>query len=332
MNKTGGQKVKLLLLMEILRQDSDLEHPLRTGQLLERLSQRGISCDRRTLARDIADLNAQGFEVMRCMCGHEKGYYVDDRSFSVPELRILIDAIQAASFLTAQKTDQLTQKLAALGGSHRAELLQHNTVHFNTRKHTNETVYYTIDTVEEAIGKGQQISFLYFDLDEHRRRIYRHQGQRYQVEPVDLVLNGERYYLMALSPDRPGISTYRIDRMERAQVEEAPLSPAALEARAVLPGKVSQMFKMFAGPSRTVGLRFPRSLLGAIYDRFGEDVGVETDGEDHCIARATVQISPTFWGWLFQFGGAMELTCPQDVVDQSKVVLSRITEGNMSDL
>ena len=326
MPKTGDQKVKLLILMELLRQESDEGHPLRTNQILSYLDEKGISCDRRTLARDIADLNEHGFEVMHCMCGHEKGYYVDDRSFSIPELRILIDAVQSASFLTETKTAQLTRKLALLGGTHHATLLQRNTIPSGLRKHSNETIYYTIDTIEDAIRRDQQLSFLYFDLDEDCQRIYRHDRKRYTVEPVSLVLTNDRYYLAAISPDREGVSTYRIDRMDRTQREELPISLAALEARNQMPRRTGQMFKMFAGPVRTVTLTFPRTFLGAIYDRFGESIIVKVLPDDRAAVRVDVQISPTFWGWLFQFGGAIRLTDPQDLVAQARDLLTKMLE------
>lgn len=137
------QKIKLLKLMELLRQETDELHPLSTNEICNRLNTMGISCERRTLAKDISLLNEQGFEVMWCRVGKEKAYYVEDRSFSVPELKILIDAVQAANFITDKKSIELIDKISALGGSHRADILKNNIVCFNTRKHSNETIYYT---------------------------------------------------------------------------------------------------------------------------------------------------------------------------------------------
>lgn len=117
----------------------------------------GISCERRTVARDVALLNSQSYEVMSRQSGHEKAYYVEDRTFSIPELKILMDAVQAASFITERKTAELSAK-----GSHRAELLKSNMVRFNTRKHSNESVYYTIQFIERAIDRGEQAFILLF--------------------------------------------------------------------------------------------------------------------------------------------------------------------------
>ena len=136
------QKIKLLKLMELLKQETDELHPFSTSEICSRLGAMGISCERRTLAKDIALLNEQGFEVMWCKVGKEKGYYIEDRSFSVPELKILIDAVQAANFITEKKSVELIDKISALGGSHRADILKNNLVCFNTCKHSNEMIYY----------------------------------------------------------------------------------------------------------------------------------------------------------------------------------------------
>ena len=161
------QKIKLLKLMELLRENSDEDHPLKTNVLCTMLKNAGISCDRRTLSRDIATLNECGYEIFSTMQSHDKAYYIVERSFSLPELKILIDAVQAASFITESKTENLIQKIAALGNAHRAELLQGGMVCFNSRKHSNEQIYYSVETLEGALRRHQKVSFCYFDLVKH---------------------------------------------------------------------------------------------------------------------------------------------------------------------
>ena len=151
MGKENFSKLKLLKIWEILQQESDEKHPISTNQMIERLAEDGIFCDRRTLYKDIAALNSFGYEVICRRGQHSNSYYVEDRSFDMPELRILIDAVQAASFITAKKTAELVDKIAALGGSNRAEILKRNIVEFNTAKHSNESVYYNINSIEDGI-------------------------------------------------------------------------------------------------------------------------------------------------------------------------------------
>lgn len=176
MAEENYQKIKLLKIMEIFRQETDEEHPMTKAELSERLVAMNISCSPRSLIRDVKLLNEQGYEIMERLMGHEKGYFVCDRSFSVPELKILIDAVQAASFVTDKKTGELIDKIAALGGSHRAGILKGNIVKFNTRKHQNETVYYTVDFIEDAIQRNKKIIFRYFDLNENGQKVYRRDG------------------------------------------------------------------------------------------------------------------------------------------------------------
>lgn len=192
MPQDNKQKIKLLYVMEMLRQETDEQHPMLTSQIIDKLAEIGISCERRTVGTDMRLLNEYGYEVMCTMVGHEKAYYVEDRSFSVPELKILIDAVQAAKFVTDKKTDELIDKIADLGGRHRAEILKGNMVCFNTRKHTNESIYYNVGMLEEAIQEKKQASFLYFDLNENKERVYRKDATRYVVEPIAFPMRFKR--------------------------------------------------------------------------------------------------------------------------------------------
>ena len=157
MAKENSNKVKLLKLIELLRQESDEQHPMCGSIVCQRLSEMNISCDRKTLTRDIAALNEYGYEVMSTMVSHEKAYYVADRSFSIPELKILIDAVQAASFVTEKKTAELVEKIAALGGSYCADILKSNMVCFNTRKHTKNT-----QTVPQSLTTSMRSQHLHW--------------------------------------------------------------------------------------------------------------------------------------------------------------------------
>ena len=189
------RKVKLLKLLELLRQNTDEDHPMSTAQIATTLSEMGIHFDRRTISQDIITLNELGYEIMSVMKGHDKCYYVEDRSFSIPELKILIDAVQASSFITEKKSAELIDKISALAGTHRAEVLKRNMVCFNTRKHSNEHILYNVDALEDAILRKKKVIFYYFDLDEDGNRVYRLKGHHYVVEPIALVFNEDNYYL-----------------------------------------------------------------------------------------------------------------------------------------
>lgn len=310
MAKENIRKVKLLKLLELLRQNTDEDHPMSTAQLFAALSEMGIPCDRRTISQDIITLNELGYEIMSVMRGHDKCYYVEDRSFSIPELKILIDAVHASSFITEKKSEELINKIAALAGTHRAEVLKRNMVCFNTRKHSNERIFYNVDDLEEAILRQKKVLFRYFDLNEKGERVYRRDGHRYVVEPVALVFNEDNYYLTCYSSRHDSTSNYRIDRMDSVQILDDPCCEKAIALRNQVAEYTEQAFKMFGGQTEDIVLEFDHTLIGVVYDRFGEATQMMNTSDTKCIASVKVQISPVFWGWLFQFAGQMDIISP----------------------
>ena len=315
MAQENWQKYKLLKLLEMLRQETDEEHPLPTSAICSKLGEMGISCERRTLTKDIAVLNELGYEVMWSWVGKEKGYYIEDRSFTVPEIKILIDAVQAASFITDKKTAELIDKIAELGGSHKADILKSNMVRFNTRKHSNESIYYNVAFIEEALQQHKKVSFRYFDLNENGEKVYRRDRREYIVEPVALVFNEDNYYLMAYSAKYDGTANYRVDRMDRVEIVEEHISEQARELRGGLDDYTEQVFKMYGGQQEDIVLEFDAKLIGVVYDKFGEDTKMIRSSDDKCVATVRVQISPVFWGWLFQFAGQMRILSPDHVIE-----------------
>ena len=322
MVRENYRKVKLIKLLELLRQRTDEQHPMTNNQVCVAMEEMGIPCDRRIITQDVAALNELGYEIMTTMIGHEKAYYVEDRSFSVPELKILIDAVHASSFITEKKSEELIAKIAALGGSHRAEVLKRNMVYFNTRKHSNEKILYIIDALEEAILTQKKIIFLYFDLNECGERVYRREGHHYVVEPVALVFNEDNYYLTCYSSRHDSTSNYRVDRMDGVKLLEEPCCEKAIALRDEVAAYTEQAFKMFSGQLEDVVLEFDRALIGVVYDKFGEGVKMLPAGENKCMATVKVRISPTFWGWLFQFGRQMRILAPETVAEEYKQQLS----------
>ena len=316
MARENYRKVKLLKLVELLRRRTDEQHPMTTSEICAAMAEMGIPCDRRIVKQDVDNLNELGYEVMVTTVGHEKAYFVEDRSFSLPELKILIDAVHASSFITEKKSAELIEKLAALAGEHRAEVLKRNMVCFNTRKHSNEKILYTIDTLEAAILNQKKVIFLYFDLDENGQRVYRRGGHHYVVEPVALVFNEDNYYLTSYSSRFDSTSNYRVDRMDAVEVIDEPCCEKAVALRDEVSAYTEQAFKMFGGQPEDVVLEFRRGLIGVVYDRFGEGVKMLPSGEDKCIATVKVRISPVFWGWLFQFAGEMRILSPASLQEE----------------
>ena len=326
MEEQNVKKIKLLKLVEILRAETDEQNPMLATDVCKRLADNGIIVHRRVLTRDIDILNEFGYEIMSTLIGHERAYYVMDRSFSVPELKILIDAVQAATFITDKKTPELVEKIAALGGAHRAEILQENIVCFNTRKHSNECIYYNVDCLENAIQSNKKVIFLYYDLDEHGEKVYRRDGHHYVVEPVALVFNDDNYYLSCYSAKHDGTANYRVDRMTAVEAIDEEISEKAIKLRNEVGCYTEQVFKMYGGELENITLELDDKLIGIIYDKFGEDTKIVRTGETTVAASVKVQVSPTFFGWLFQFGKQMKLLSPADVVTEYKQRLNELID------
>ncbi len=326
MVKDNCQKIKLLKIVEMLRQESDPEHPLKTVIICKKLTKMGITCDRRTLSKDIAVLRDYGYDIGSKMIGHEKGYYVDRRGFSVAELKIIIDAIQAATFVTKDKTDDLVKRVAAMGGTRKVDILKSNIVCFNTRKHSNEGIYDNVEVLEEAIQGKKQASFYYFDKDEKGNRVYRKNKKRYVVEPMALIFHEDNYYLMCFSSKYDGITNYRVDRMEDVAVEDVPVSDGAKMDDSDIARYTEQAFKMYGGPVSDVTIEFEDKLIGVVQDKFGEHVNIVRTAPDKCVAPVQLQVSPTFWGWLFQFGKQMRILSPEKLVEEYREKIAELSE------
>ena len=239
-----------------------------------------------------------------------------------------------ASFVAEKKTAELVEKVAALGGSHSADLLKENMVLFNTRKHSNEAILYTVDSIEDAIARRKKIAFNYFHLNERAGRDYvttsTGEKKRYYVEPVALIFNEDNYYLMAYSSKHPeGTANYRIDRIDHVEVvEESVLSDEAIAKIDGVAAYTEQAFKMFSGELEDVIIQFSKELIGLVFDKFGEDTPMMPINDTMCAATVHVQVSPMFFGWLAQFGSKMKVISPANVIEQYNGHIKTILSGS----
>ena len=313
----GNTKLKLLRLLELLQRESTQRKPLTTAQICQKLEKMGMHCERRTLYRDIKLLIDCGYDIGVITERNANLYYcrkAPELSFS--ELKILIDAAEAASFITEEQTEVLVKKLAALGGSRRSELTNGNLVHFNSHKHSNTEVYDAVSVVETAIQKKVRISFYYFDLDEHAQRVYRHDRKLYLVDPIILIHNHDNYYLRCYNPEHDEMRNYRIDRMEDVALTDTAMGAKADVSPEEIAKYTAQAFKMYSGETVEALLEFKDSLLDVIFDKFGESTPVVRKNDSTCIATVKVQASPPFWGWYFQFPDRMKICSPDWLVEE----------------
>lgn len=308
-----SNRLRALKIWDILQRETDDEHPMGTETLKARLSEYGIEAHRTTIYQDIKLLNHFGYEVL-VHRGRSNQYYVMDRTFSDPELHILLDAVQAASFITEKKTADLVDRIANLAGSQRGAVLKKNIVHFNTTKSTNESIYYSVDRIATAINERKKIIFLYFDYNNQHERVYRRNGHHYVVSPLATVFSDGRYYLVIYDKRYGKITHYRIDRMERVEVIEETADMPPEELCFDIAAHKKQLFGMFSGESTEVTLEIHKSLIDVAFDLFGADTKVLPNDDDTVRIAVKVQISPLFFGWCCSFGQKVRLIGPTPVV------------------
>lgn len=311
-------KNKLLLLIEVLKHNTDKDHPITTNALIEKLSMHKVPCERRTLAKDISQLIDMNYPIKSVKVGHSNAYYMEHNDFSVSELKIIIDALQSSAVIPEETTISLTEKIADLGGPYCAELLQNNRIRFNIRKQTNNSIWNSISVIEESFKRQTQISFLYFKHDEYGNRVYQRNKRKYIVDPIALIYENNNYYLRCYNQERKDFRNYRIDRMEETQLLDSIICDEALVSSNEIETYTAKTFKMFGGDEIDVVLEFTEELIDVIFDQFGFDTKIEPSDNGTFLATVKVQISRTFWGWYFQFPDHMRIISPDSVVDQCR--------------
>lgn len=311
MAKQEGQKLKLLYLLDYLRENTDEAHPASMSTLIEYLGSKGISAERKSLYSDLHALEEYGIQIRRC-AGKNSGYYVARRDFELSELKLLVDAVLSSRFLTSKQSMVLIKKLAALSSAHEGELLRREIVLAGRLKQNNENCFANVDLLHEAIEKNSRICFRYFDWGVDLKKHFR--PREYLASPYALLWDDENYYLIADS-ERHGLTHYRVDKMEDILLTNEPRNFTP-EAKAFDPAAYSrEVFGMYRGERQRVKLRFENALAGVVVDRFGRDIMLIPDGDNHFTLTVQVSVSPNFLGWIAGFGGRAAVVFPQSAVD-----------------
>lgn len=330
MNADNRRSIRLLRIWEMLSSDSDEDNPLGTEEIRRRLAKYDIDCDRRTLYNDIECLQEAGYEIF-CIRSRSNQYYVVDRKFSVPEILIVMDAVQAASFITEKKTHELINKIGALAGTKRGEVLQKNVVQFSTVKSENESIYYTVNEICQAIVNKKQVGFNYFDYDEHFKRAYRMDKQDnskkkyYVVNPIATVFSNDNYYMFCYDDKHGNVAQYRVDRMSNVSALLSDITPnPEVEAIDISEYK-KQLFGMFGGEETEVRIEASKDLIDVIKDKFGSNVKFIKINEDMVWFDVHVRVSPTFIAWCVSFGDQLRLVSPKEIVWKVKDYIKELS-------
>ena len=314
MPKSDNQKLKIFYILDYLQKHSHADHPVRTAELIQMLEKRDIQCERKTVYSDIAALQDYGVDIVS-IPGKNGGYYIASRNFELPELKLLIDAVQSSRFLTEKKSRELIEKLCKECSVHEAKLVRRDVLVSGRVKSMNETIYYNVDAIQEAISQNVQILFRYFDWNLDCTRKYR--DKDYIASPYGLCQDNENCYLLAYS-DRHGITSYRVDRMADIRLLDDKRIPCPELTGKNLTEHANQLFQMFSGEAVDVKMRFHRSLVNVVVDRFGRETMLIPDGDEHFVFTTRVSVSPLFLSWLVGFGKKAKVLYPESVAQQCR--------------
>lgn len=327
MPKSKLQKLKLLYLRDYLRQNTDEEHPASMTELIDFLHSKGIQAERKSIYADFLSLYEYGMEVLYRR-KEPSGYYAAERDFELSEIKFLIDAVLSSRFLTPEQSSSLIKKLAALSGEHRSPLLRRQIVLAGRVKSLSDSAFRNIDILHEAIERNLQITFRYFDWGVDLKKHFR--KGNYFASPYALLWDDENYYLVAHS-ERHGLTHYRVDKMEEIFLTGLPRTVTE-ETKKFNPSSYSkEVFGMFRGKCKRIKLRFENSLAGVVIDRFGRDILLVPDGDEHFTFSVKISVSPNFLGWLAGFGGRASIVYPEKAVEEYRrfcqAVLDSIDKG-----
>ena len=316
MPKSDNQKLKILYIRDYLEENSHEKRLVRASELIDMLQrQHNISCDRKTIYSDIAALQDYGVDIIS-VPGKNGGYYIASRIFEVTELKLLIDAVQSSRYLTEKKCRELIEKLCQQCSVHDAGLVRRNVQVSGRVRTMNETIYYNVDAIQEAIASGKQISFRYFDYDIRGQRQYR--DKSYIASPYGLCQDNDFCYLLAWS-ERHGITSYRVDRMSGIEILAESRIPCPELTGAAFTDHANRLFQMFAGDLTNVKLRFHKELTNVVIDRFGHGTMLIPEGDGiHFNFTVPVALSPMFLSWVIGFGDKAQILYPQSAVDACK--------------
>ena len=322
----NNQKLKLLYLIKIFTEDTDDQHALTLPQIVEKLGAYGISAERKTLYQDFELLRDFGFDIIGQQARRNFYYHMGNRRFELPELKLLVDSVQSAKFITDKKSNALIKKLEGMVSKYEARKLQRQVIISGRIKAMNESIYYNVDKLHEAIGTDRQIRFKYFRWNINKEMELRKDGAWYQVSPWALMWDDENYYLVGYDAEDGKIKHYRVDKMWRISVADRKREGKEQFKAFNMPRYTKSLFGMFGGEEVKVTLEAENGMVGILLDRFGKDIPVKPVDADHFRTSVVVAVSSQFLGWIMALGDGVKIIGPDKVVARMKEEIRLISQ------
>lgn len=326
MPKGTNQKFKLYRLAQIMLEKTDDEHYITMPEILSALEAYGVTADRKSIYNDLRDLEVLGIEVEGEPVGGRYHYHVLNRPFELPELKLLVDAIQSSKFITERKTNALIKKLERLVSQYDAVKLQRQVYVSGRIKTMNESIYYTVDAIHNAISENRKIRFQYYQWNVKKEMELRHGGAFYHISPWGLSWDDENYYLVGYDSEADTLKHYRVDKMLHIQMSDEKREGQEHFERLNMADYAKKSFGMFGGKEQKVKLLVKNELAGVMIDRFGKDIMMIPKEEKYFTVNVDVHISNQFLGWVFSLGDGVKIISPDEVVEQMKREVERLRE------
>lgn len=332
MPKGTNQKFKLYRLAQIMLEYTDEEHYITMPEIIDALGTYGVTADRKSIYADLRDLEILGIDVEGEPVGNRYHYHVVDRPFELPELKLLVDAIQSSRFITEKKSNALIRKLEKFVSRYDAQKLQRQVYVSGRIKTMNESIYYTVDAIHNAISMNKKIRFQYYQWNVQKEMELRHNGAWYCISPWGLSWEGENYYLVGFDQEAGKIKHYRVDKMLHIRIMEEAREGKEHFQRLDMADYTRKSFGMFGGKEQNVRILVDNELAGVMIDRFGKDVMMIPSGENHFTVNVDVRVSRQFLGWVFSLGEQVEILSPEEVRSAMKEELQKHMRQYQQDL
>ncbi len=326
MPKGTNQKFKLYRLAQIMLEKTDDDHYITMPEILSSLEAYGVTADRKSIYNDLRDLEVLGIEVEGEPVGGRYHYHVLNRPFELPELKLLVDAIQSSKFITERKTNALIKKLEQLVSQYEAVKLQRQVYVSGRIKTMNESIYYTVDAIHNAISENKKIRFQYYQWNVKKEMELRHGGAFYHISPWGLSWDDENYYLVGYDSESDTLKHYRVDKMLHIQMSDEKREGQEHFERLNMADYAKKSFGMFSGKEQKVKLLVKNELAGVMIDRFGKDIMMIPKEEKYFTVNVDVHISNQFLGWVFSLGDGVKIISPDEVVEQMKQEVERLQQ------
>ena len=316
----NSTNMRVLESLRFLYERTDENHPATVSDIIAHLNGKGIQAVRQTVYADINALIDAGIDIV-VVKSTQNQYFMGSRLFEYPELKMLTDAVASSKIISAKKSEELVQKLCRLTSTHQAEQLRQLASLSSRVKPDNEQVYYIIDAIQTAILEKRQIQFQYYEYTPEKKRVLKHGGYLYQLDPYALEWKNDHYYLIGFSHKHQRMAHFRVDRLSGIKILPAGFTP---DENFDVAGYTNKIVDMFAA-DRTVSVELlcENKLMKTIIDHYGEAVPTRTYDEEHFTANIEVDPSGTFYGWVFKFMGGIQIIAPHECVEEMKRIAHR---------